>query len=124
MKLISYMIFLFMAACAGQNGASAPQLAATPTPQPTATPVQCVVYDSCTYRNNGLTSSPVYDCHETTLQASEHSEIAPSYFQGASCLTYREDFNTQMSFCGPMNQYTCYNEVQGPGPLALPGLGL
>lgn len=122
--LLTVLITVLTSACApaSKNDASISQ---TPAPATTPTKPVCAVYDACTYSGGGFGGQrPVFNCVEKTLQAADHPEIAASYFQSQTCLTYREDFHDQQSFCGPMNQFPCTIQVQGPGPLAIPTLNL
>lgn len=119
------LLLLFLSACAkpGQIDSGSQAVAPTPTPAPVAQAPTCAVFDSCTY-SGGLFAQPIYNCTVKTLQAADHPEIPASYFQGETCLTYREDFHSVNQYCGPMNQFPCTVSVQGPGPEAIPELGL
>lgn len=124
MKFFIIVIASFLVACAPASkdlsGSIAGPIPAVPIPEKAV----CQIYDACTYRGDGFVSQPVYNCVENTLKANEHPEIPVSYFNGESCLTYREDFHSQQSACGPMNQFICDTQMQGPGPLAIPTLNL
>ncbi len=83
----------------------------------------CQTYDACTY-SGGLGGKPVFECLAKTLQLAQHPEIPLEYFQGQSCLTYKEDFHTQYEPCGPNFAFSCPTQIQGPGPKAIPALNL
>lgn len=126
MKALIILATLMLAACAqpGQIDATNTPPAVTPAnPTPTAQPPTCQVYDTCTY-TGGVFPQPVFNCVAKTLQADAHPEIPASFFAGESCLTYREDFHTEQSYCGPQNRFPCQVQVQGPGPEAIPALEL
>lgn len=118
-----FFLFLALAACAKNSDMPTAALAAAQAPILMPTPIACNMIDTCTY-SGGVFPRPTYNCVSTTYQALEHPEIDSYYFAGESCLTTKEDYLPQMSYCGPPGgpQFPCQIEVQGPGPAAIPGI--
>ncbi len=115
-KTLLAVVVVFLTACAKDSGDAMEQ---SPGHAPM---IESKVYDACTY-TVGMIRQPMFLCSETIWLAADHPEINTSYFAGAESLVTREDFRSVPSTCGPLH-FPCMIFVQGPGPLAIPELGL
>jgi hypothetical protein len=117
MKSILVLFTIALVGCAPPKGADPVEHVTLPTLIIQPVDHSCNVIDTCTY-NGTLNRQPRYICNTANFVASEHPEMDPALFAGKECLTAREDYHLQNSFCGPMN-FPCQIQVQGPGAPAL-----
>lgn len=124
MKNLILIGILFLASCGKDPDAPATGGISSGESSSSSSVAGCAVYDSCTYSGGWGNEHPVYTCTAKTYQK-VNTNIPEEYYEGHTCLTTKEDFHTVYGLCGmPPNQFPCPYQAQGPGPLAIPELGL